>query len=96
MGRAVAKPIETRINDGFRLSPLPILRAEYLKYLYSKEAQEIIAKNFYRPSDKDVAVKYAAQFPAIELVKIEDFGGWNKAQEKHFADNGVFDQIYGR
>ena len=68
---------------------------EYLNYLYSKEAQEIAAKNFYRPIDKDVAARYAKQFPNIELVKISDFGGWAKAQEKHFADGGVFDQIYG-
>jgi sulfate transport system substrate-binding protein len=63
--------------------------------LYSKEGQEIIAKNFYRPSDKEIAAKYAKQFPALELVNITAFGGWDKAQEKHFADDGVFDQIYG-
>lgn len=67
---------------------------EYLKYLYSPEAQEIIARNFYRPIDEQVAAKHAAQFPKIKLVTIADFGGWVKAQKTHFADGGVFDQIY--
>ena len=67
---------------------------EYLQYLYSPEAQEIIAKNFYRPIDEQVAAKHAGQFPKIKLVTIADFGGWAKAQKTHFADGGVFDQIY--
>jgi sulfate/thiosulfate transport system substrate-binding protein len=67
---------------------------EYLKYLYTPEGQEIIARNFYRPIDEQVAAKYAKQFPKIELVTIQDFGGWAKAQKVHFADGGVFDQIY--
>jgi sulfate/thiosulfate transport system substrate-binding protein len=65
----------------------------YLSYLYSKEAQEIIARNFYRPRDAEVASKYAAQFPQLQLATIADFGGWQAAQEKHFKDGGVFDQI---
>lgn len=67
---------------------------EYLKHLYSPEAQEIIARNYYRPIDRQVAAKYAKQFPKINLVTIQDFGGWAKAQKEHFADGGVFDQIY--
>jgi sulfate/thiosulfate transport system substrate-binding protein len=67
---------------------------EYLKYLYTPEAQEIIAKNFYRPIDPQVAAKYEKQFPKINLVTIKDFGGWTSAQKVHFADGGVFDQIY--
>ncbi|HMN44231.1 MAG TPA: sulfate ABC transporter substrate-binding protein [Povalibacter sp.] len=67
---------------------------EYLRHLYSPEAQEIIAKNFYRPIDAKVAEKYAKQFPKIPLVTIADFGGWDKTQKAHFADGGVFDQIY--
>ena len=66
----------------------------YLKFLYTPEAQEVIAKNFYRPRDQAVAAKYAAQFPQIPLVTIADFGGWASAQQKFFADGGVFDQIY--
>jgi sulfate/thiosulfate transport system substrate-binding protein len=67
---------------------------DFLKFLYTPEAQEIIAKNFYRPRDADVIKKYAAQFPKIELFTIDDmFGGWKKAQAVHFADKGIFDQI---
>ena len=67
----------------------------YLNYLYTPEAQEIIAQNYYRPRLKEVAAKYAAQFPKVELVTIDDFGGWAVAQKKHFADKGIFDEIYG-
>jgi sulfate transport system substrate-binding protein len=67
---------------------------EYLQHLYSPEAQEIIARNYYRPIDEKVAAKHAKQFPKINLVTIADFGGWEKAQKKHFNDRGVFDQIY--
>jgi sulfate transport system substrate-binding protein len=71
------------------------LAIEYLTYLYSPEAQDLIGKHFYRPSDPAAAAKYAAQFPKLELLSIEkDFGGWKKAQATHFADGGVFDQIY--
>ena len=65
----------------------------YLGYLYSKQGQEIIARNFYRPRDADVAAKYAQQFPELKLATIADFGGWASAQATHFKDGGVFDQI---
>jgi len=65
----------------------------YLNYLYSKEGQEIVAKNYYRPRDPEVAAKYAAQFPKLNLATIADFGGWAKAQQAHFADGGIFDQL---
>lgn len=70
------------------------IATEYLQHLYSPEAQEIIARNYYRPIDPQVAAKYEKQFPKINLVTIQDFGGWAKAQKEHFADGGVFDQIY--
>jgi sulfate/thiosulfate transport system substrate-binding protein len=66
----------------------------YLQYLYSKEGQEIVAKNYYRPRDPEVAAKYAAQHPKLNLVTIADFGGWSKVQSTHFGEGGVFDQIY--
>ncbi len=69
----------------------------YLQYLYSPEGQEIAAKNYYRPTDATVSAKYAKQFPKIELITIDKvFGGWAKAQKEHFADGGVFDQIYSK
>jgi sulfate/thiosulfate transport system substrate-binding protein len=67
----------------------------YLKFLYTPASQELIAKHFYRPSDPAVAAKHAAQFPKIPLITVDEvFGGWQKAQATHFADGGVFDQIY--
>jgi sulfate transport system substrate-binding protein len=67
----------------------------YLQYLYSPEGQEIAAKNFYRPTDEKIARKYAKQFPKLSLITIDEvFGGWTKTQITHFADGGVFDQIY--
>jgi sulfate transport system substrate-binding protein len=66
---------------------------EYLSYLYSPEAQEVIAKSYYRPIDKTVAAKYAGQFPALNLVTIRDFGGWKKVQAEQFDYGGVFDLI---
>ena len=67
----------------------------YLEYLYSKEGQEIAAKNHYRPRLESVAAKYANQFPKVNLFAIDEvFGGWQKAQATHFADGGIFDQIY--
>ena len=67
----------------------------YLEYLYSPEGQDIAGKNFYRPTDAKAAAKYAKQFPKLNLFTIDEvFGGWTKAQKTHFADGGVFDQIY--
>jgi sulfate/thiosulfate transport system substrate-binding protein len=66
----------------------------YLEYLYSPEGQTIAAKNFYRPRLPEVADKFKNQFPDLKLVTIDAFGGWAKAQKTHFADGGVFDQIY--
>jgi sulfate transport system substrate-binding protein len=67
----------------------------YLKYWYTKEAQEIAGRNFYRPTDPEVAEKYAGSFAKVDLFTIDDvFGGWTKAQKMHFTDGGVFDQIY--
>jgi sulfate/thiosulfate transport system substrate-binding protein len=66
----------------------------YLKYLYSPEGQEIIARHYYRPRNPQVAAKYARTFPALKLLTIQDFGGWQKAQAAHFAEGGIFDQIY--
>ena len=66
----------------------------YLQFLYTPQAQEIIAQNHYRPVDASVAARHAADFPKIELATIEQFGGWKSAQPKFFGDGGVFDQIY--
>jgi sulfate/thiosulfate-binding protein len=67
----------------------------YLEYLYSPEGQEIAAKRYYRPRSAAVLKKHAAQFPNVKLFTIADIAGdWKKAQAKHFADGGIFDQVY--
>ncbi len=67
----------------------------YLDYLYSPEGQKIAGQNFYRPRDPAIAAQYAGQFAKVDLFTIDElFGGWQKAQKIHFADGGVFDQIY--
>ncbi len=71
------------------------LAEAYLRYLYSQQGQEIAARNYYRPTDSKVAVRYARQFPKITLFKLSDiFGSWKQTQKIHFDDGGVFDQIY--
>ena len=72
------------------------LAEAYLKFLYTPEAQEIVAKNHYRPLDPTVAAKYASSFPKIDLTTIAQFGGWKAAQPKFFGEGGVFDQIYDK
>ena len=72
----------------------PVAEA-FLQYLYTKEAQEIEARDFYRPRDAAILAKYKKNFPDIALASVDaDFGGWATAQKAHFADGGVFDQIY--
>lgn len=66
---------------------------EYLNYLYSDEAQDIIAQNYYRPSNPAILAKYADRFPKLPQVTIADFGGWKKVQKEQFDYGGVFDQI---
>ncbi|MGZ8153082.1 MAG: sulfate ABC transporter substrate-binding protein [Methylovulum sp.] len=92
----LAEPPVTVIEKVARKNGNLDVATDYLKYLYSKEAQEIVAKNYYRPTDKEIAAKYARQFPSLELVTIAQLGGWKDAQTRHFADEGVFDQIYGK
>lgn len=78
-----------------RKGTLEVARA-YLEYLYSEQGQEIAAKHFYRPQLETVAQKYKDRFPQMKLFSIDEiFGGWQAAQERHFSDGGVFDQIYG-
>jgi sulfate/thiosulfate-binding protein len=66
----------------------------YLEFLYTPQAQDIVARDYYRPRDQAVAAKYAERYPPLKLVTIEDFGGWDAAQAKYFADGGMFDRIY--
>jgi hypothetical protein len=65
----------------------------YLEYLYSAEGQKIAAKNYYRPIKPELAdAKDVARFPKVNLIRIDELGGWQAAQKKHFSDGGTFDQ----
>lgn len=67
----------------------------YLEFLYTPIGQDLAGKHYYRPRSEDALQNYRRQFPEIEMVTIDEaFGGWKKAQKKHFSDKGIFDQIY--
>jgi sulfate/thiosulfate-binding protein len=69
----------------------------YLEFLYSRQGQQIAARQFYRPRDPEVAKEFADHFPKLQLITVDDaFGGWRNAQKIHFADKGVFDEIYSQ
>jgi sulfate transport system substrate-binding protein len=91
----LAEPTVSVVDKVAKKHGTEALAKEYLDYLYSKEGQEIAAKNYYRPRDPDVLAKHGKQFKNLSLFTIDEvFGGWNKAHASHFADGGVFDQIY--
>jgi sulfate/thiosulfate transport system substrate-binding protein len=69
----------------------------YLEFLYSRQGQQIAARQFYRPRDPEVAKEFADHFPKLQLITVDDaFGGWRNAQKTHFADKGVFDEIFSQ
>jgi sulfate/thiosulfate transport system substrate-binding protein len=67
---------------------------KYLEFLYSPEGQELAARHYFRPRSPEVAARHADRFAKLELMTIDQFGGWSQAQKIHFADGGIFDQIY--
>ncbi len=92
----LAEPPVTTVNQIARKHGTLDVASAYLDYLYSPEGQRIIAKNYYRPvSPEHADPADIARFPTLELVTIDgDFGGWTKAQKEHFAEGGIFDQIF--
>jgi sulfate/thiosulfate-binding protein len=70
------------------------LAQAYLSFLFTTQAQEIAARNYYRPRDTAVATKYAERYPTLKLATIQDFGGWDATQARFFADGSLFDRIY--
>lgn len=91
----LAQPPVTLVDKNVDRKGTRAVAEEYLKFLYSEEAQDIIGKNFYRPTSAKAQAKYAKQLPKLNLFTIDDaFGGWEKADKDHFADGGSFDQIY--
>ena len=91
----LAQPPVTVVDKNVDKKGTRAVAEEYLKYLYSEEAQDIIGKNFYRPTSAKAQAKYAKQLPKLNLFTIDEaFGGWAKADKAHFADGGSFDHIY--
>ncbi len=90
----LAQPPVAVIDKNVKKHGTENIAEAYLRFLYTPQAQEIIAGNHYRPLDPAVAARHAKDFPKIELVTIQQFGGWKVAQPKFFGDEGVFDQIY--
>ncbi len=91
----LAEPTVSAVDKVVKRRGTEAVAQAYLQYLYSDEGQEIAAKHFYRPRAQTVAAKYAGQFAKLNLFTIDEvFGGWQKAQQAHFSDGGVFDEIY--
>lgn len=91
----LAEPAVTVVDKNVDKKGTRAVAEEYLKFLYTEEAQDIIGKHFYRPTSAKAQAKYAKQLPKINLFKIDEaFGGWDTAAKVHFADGGTFDQIY--
>ena len=93
----LAEPAVCLVDKNVKKKGTQVVAQAYLEYLFSEEAQHIVVRHFYRPTSPAVAIQYAQHFPQLELVTIDAaFGGWTQAQKTHFADGGVFDQIYAR
>ena len=90
----LAEPPVTVVDKVANKKKTAAVAKAYLEFLYTPEGQEIAAKHYYRPRLPAVAQKYAQQFPKVQLFGIQEFGGWAKAQQTHFADGGIFDKIY--
>lgn len=91
----LAQPSVAVVDEVVDFRKTRAVATEYLNYLYSDEAQRIEGKNYYRPSNQKILKEFANVFDLnVKLVTIADFGGWAKAQKEHFADGGIFDQIY--
>jgi sulfate transport system substrate-binding protein len=93
----LAEPPVCVVDKNVKKKGTQAVAQAYLEYLFSEEGQHLAVRHFYRPTSPAIARKYAQNFPQLELVTIDAaFGGWPLAQKTHFADGGVFDQIYAR
>ncbi len=91
----LAEPTVSVVDKVVKKKGTEAVAKAYLDYLYSDAGQEIAARNFYRPRNAGILAKYSANFAKLDLFTIDDvFGGWTKAQKTHFADGGIFDEIY--
>ncbi|NHC07633.1 sulfate ABC transporter substrate-binding protein [Azonexus fungiphilus] len=93
----LAEPPVTVVDGNAKKRGTEKVARAYLEYLYSPLGQKVAARHYYRPIKPELAdAKDVARFPKVNLIKIDDLGGWQAAQKKHFADGGSFDQIYGK
>lgn len=90
----LAEPPVTVVDKVVKKHGTEKIAKAYLEFLYTEDGQEIIAKHFFRPRSESVAKKFTDQFPPVNLITIDHFGGWQKAQADHFLDGGYFDEIY--
>jgi sulfate transport system substrate-binding protein len=91
----LAEPTVSWVDTVNRRKGTAEIAKAYLEYLYTPEGQELAAKHHFRPTDRAVLARHAAQFPKVQLFTVDEkFGSWNDANAKHFADGGIFDQIY--
>ena len=92
----LAEPPVTLVDGNARKHGTTEVAKAYLEYLYSPVGQKIAAKHYYRPvSPEHAAPEDLKRFPELDLVTVDQaFGGWQAAQKAHFAEGGVFDQIY--
>lgn len=91
----LAEPAVTVVDKVVDKKGTRAIAEEYLKHLYSDEGQDIVGRNYYRPTSEAARLKYDKQFPKLTLFTVDQaFGGWGKAERAHFADGGSFDQIY--
>lgn len=93
----LAEPAVTLVDKNVDAKGTRTVAQAYLDFLYSDVGQELAGKHFYRPTSTKARAKFKAQFPTVELFTVDKaFGGWRNASKIHFADGGLFDQIYTR
>src|SRR5690606_16218076 len=91
----LAEPPVTVLDGNAKRRGTEKVAEAYLGFLYTPAAQDVIGKNFYRPTGEAAKAKYASVFPEVNLVTVDGaFGGWQAAQQRFFSDGGVFDQIF--
>lgn len=92
----LAEPPVAIINKNAKKHHVEEAVKSYIDFLYSDEGQHKIARHFFRPVNPEILSAYPDRFTSLNLFTIDDLGGWDTVQETHFADGGIFDQIYGR
>lgn len=91
----LAQPSVAVVDSNVREHGTKEIAEAYLEYLYSDEAQRLAGKNYYRPSNEEILKEFSGQFDLdMNLVTIDDFGGWDEAYRIYFDDGAIFDQIY--